>query len=69
MFMVTGRGMISMLRAEKRQSLNLERGDVLRIRAGTTFYLINRDNNEQLVIAKLLYPVNIPGDFEVHFAF
>lgn len=54
-----------MLRSEKRESLNLRCGDILRIPSGTTVYLINRDNNEKLVIVKLLRPVFTPGVAEV----
>lgn len=54
-----------MVRSEKRESLNVRCGDILRIPSGTTVYLINRDNNEKLVIVKLLQPVSIPGVVEV----
>ena len=50
---------------DKRESFNLKLGDVMRIPAGTTVYLINRSNNEKLVIVKLLQPVSTPGHFEV----
>lgn len=54
-----------MVRSEKRESLNVRCGDILRIPSGTTVYLINRDNNEKLVIVKLLQPVSTPGIVEV----
>lgn len=66
-FVAEGRGTISLVHSERRESLNLRRGDILRIPAGTTVYLINRDNNEKLVIAKLVQPVSTPGSFEEFF--
>ncbi|KAL5541526.1 hypothetical protein UlMin_009236 [Ulmus minor] len=62
-----GRGTISILRQNNKESHNIERGDVLRIRAGSTIYLINQDNNEQLQIVKLLNPVNVPDQFQEFF--
>lgn len=54
-----------MVRSERRESLNVRCGDILRVPSGTTVYLINRDNNEKLVIVKLLQPVFTPGVAEV----
>ncbi|KAK4355508.1 hypothetical protein RND71_024479 [Anisodus tanguticus] len=51
-----GRGTLNLVRRGKRNSFNIRPGDVIRVHAGTTAYLINRDNNENLVIAKLLRP-------------
>ncbi|XP_059660480.1 vicilin Cor a 11.0101 [Cornus florida] len=64
-FVARGRGTISLVRQDKRDSFNLRCGDVLRIPAGTTIYMINRDNNQKLVLIKLLKPVSVPGEFEV----
>lgn len=55
-----------MVRSEKRESLNLRCGDILRIPSGTTVYLINRDNNEKLVIIKLQQLVFTPGVVDVN---
>lgn len=63
--MIAGKGSISMVRSEKRESLNVRCGDILRISSGTTVYLINRDNNEKLVIITLLQPVFKPGVLQV----
>lgn len=65
MIYVAGKGTVSMVRSEKRESINIRCGDILRIPSGTTVYLINRDNNEKLVIIKLLQPVFTPGFVEV----
>ncbi|KAL8089467.1 vicilin Cor a 11.0101-like [Apium graveolens] len=66
-FVAHGKGTISLVRSEKRESLNVRCGDILRIPSGTTVYLINRDNNEKLVIIKLLQPVFTPGVAETFF--
>lgn len=51
---------------EKREFYELERGDVLRVPAGVTVYLSNEEgSNQELSIAKLVLPVNVPGSFEV----
>lgn len=56
---------MSLVSKGKRNSFNIGRGDIIRVCAGTTAYLINRDNNENLLIAKLLIPVSTPGQFQV----
>ncbi|XP_055814241.1 vicilin Cor a 11.0101-like [Solanum dulcamara] len=66
LFVAQGRGTLSLVRKGKRNSFNIERGDIIRVCAGTTAYLINRDNNENLRIHKLLIPVSTPGQFQ-HF--
>ncbi|KAE9464016.1 hypothetical protein C3L33_04118, partial [Rhododendron williamsianum] len=66
-FVAKGRGSISLVRHDKRESFNLNSGDVLRVPAGVTIYLINRSNNQQLVLVKLLQPVFTPGHFEAFF--
>lgn len=40
-------------------------GDVLRVPAGVTVYLINQENGEKLQLAMLFHPVNTPGQFRV----
>ncbi|MGI4699468.1 cupin domain-containing protein, partial [Klebsiella pneumoniae] len=64
---VQGRGRISLLRPDGRQSVNLKQGDILRVPAGTTSYLINRDNKEKLTIAELVQPISTPGEFQQFF--
>ncbi|KAH6796591.1 hypothetical protein C2S52_021145 [Perilla frutescens var. hirtella] len=66
-FVAQGRGTVSMVQEDRRESFNIKEGDIFRIRAGTTSYLINKDNNEKLVLAKLYQPVNTPGNFEAFF--
>ncbi|KAL8523009.1 hypothetical protein ACS0TY_013104 [Phlomoides rotata] len=52
---------------ERRESFNIKEGDIFRVKAGTTMYLINRDNNERLVLVKLVQSVNTPGEFEAFY--
>lgn len=55
------------MRKENKESYNLRKGDILRVEAGTTHYIINRDNKEQLFIAKLLETISVPGEVQVKF--
>ncbi|KAL3531319.1 hypothetical protein ACH5RR_010641 [Cinchona calisaya] len=66
-FVVTGKGAVRLVREDKRESFNIRRGDIVRVPSGTTTYLVNSDNNNKLVIAKLLQPVFTPGRFESFF--
>ncbi|XVF72380.1 hypothetical protein PTKIN_Ptkin12aG0117100 [Pterospermum kingtungense] len=66
-FVVTqGRGRITLIHENKRESFNIERGDIIRVRIGTTIYLINRDENEKLFIVKFFQSVNLPGEYKVN---
>lgn len=60
-----GRGTITLVRENKRHSINVEEGDIVSVEAGTPVYMINRERNRKLVVAKLLRPVNLPGHVEV----
>ncbi|XP_065855115.1 vicilin Cor a 11.0101-like [Euphorbia lathyris] len=53
-----------MVQEDKRESFNIERGNVIRVEAGTHVYLINNDEREKLQIVKFLFPVNLPGEAE-----
>ncbi|XP_062143371.1 vicilin Cor a 11.0101-like [Alnus glutinosa] len=64
LFVAMGRATITMVREEKRESFNVEHGDIVRVPAGTPVYMINRDENEKLCIVKILQPVSVPGHFE-----
>ncbi|KAL3829810.1 hypothetical protein ACJIZ3_018612 [Penstemon smallii] len=63
-FVTNGWGTISLIKHGRRESFNLRQGDIVRVEAGTTTYLINRDNKQKFVFAKILRPVNNPGQFE-----
>ncbi|KAF8394381.1 hypothetical protein HHK36_020589 [Tetracentron sinense] len=66
-FVVKGRGTISMVCQDNSETFNLQRGDILRVRAGTTIYLTNKDNHEKLMIAKLLQHVSSTGRYQEFF--
>ncbi|PPS07745.1 hypothetical protein GOBAR_AA12905 [Gossypium barbadense] len=67
-FVVTqGRGTLTLIHEDKRESFNIETGDIIYVRAGTPLYLINRDDNEKLFIVKLLQPINQPDHYEVFY--
>ncbi|KAI3837633.1 hypothetical protein MKX03_029758 [Papaver bracteatum] len=61
LFVVKGRGTISLVRQQNRESYNLKQGDDLRVPVGSLVYMINRDNNETLKIGKILVTVSTPG--------
>ncbi|CAN4091292.1 unnamed protein product [Withania somnifera] len=65
---VRGKGIISIAEQDDKNSFNLERGDVLRVPAGATIYLINRDNNEKFFIYALSKSVNAPGESQAYFS-
>ncbi|KAG9451955.1 hypothetical protein H6P81_004859 [Aristolochia fimbriata] len=62
-----GRGTITFLGEEDKQTYNLEQGDVIRVHAGTTVYITNRDRNEKLQIVKLFQTVSTPGRYEAFY--
>ncbi|KAK6937561.1 Cupin 1, partial [Dillenia turbinata] len=66
-YVASGRGTISMIFKNRRESFNIKQGDIVRVPAGTTVYMINGDNNQKLDIVKLLRPVSVPGQFEEFF--
>ncbi|WCJ21566.1 Conglutin beta 2 [Euphorbia peplus] len=65
LFVAKGQGTITMIQEDKRESFNVEQGNVIRVQAGTPFYLINTDDNENLQIVKFLRAVNVPGEYRV----
>ncbi|XP_009605859.1 vicilin Jug r 2.0101 [Nicotiana tomentosiformis] len=68
LFVVRGRGTISIAEQEEKNSFNLENGDVIRVNAGSTIYMINRNNNERFFVYVLAKTVNIPGQFQEYFS-
>ncbi|MCL7045940.1 hypothetical protein MKW94_016751 [Papaver nudicaule] len=60
-FVVKGRGTISLVSQETRETYNLERGDVIRVPAGTILNVINKDSKEKLQFAELAQSISIPG--------
>ncbi|GLU03554.1 hypothetical protein SLE2022_207460 [Rubroshorea leprosula] len=69
LFVVTqGKGTVSLILENKRESFNVECGDLFRIPPGTPVYLINRDENEKLYVVNLIQTINVPGQCEVFFS-
>ncbi|XP_058110929.1 vicilin Cor a 11.0101-like [Magnolia sinica] len=66
-YVVRGRGTINLLRKNNKESYNIRRGDILTIPAGTIVFLINKDSDEKLCVAKLLLPVSTPGRYREFF--
>ncbi|KAM4115879.1 hypothetical protein ACJW30_02G007100 [Castanea mollissima] len=64
---VNGKAIIKVVQKNRIESFNLECKDALRLPAGTTIYIINRDNNERLEIVKLIQPVNNLGQFREYY--
>lgn len=54
-----------MLKPNDRNSFNIERGDTIKLPAGTIAYLVNRDDDEDLRVLDLAIPVNRPGQLQV----
>lgn len=61
LYVANGRGTVAVINQDKRRSFNIERGDVIRLRANTHCYIINRDDHEKLSLLSFLRPVNLPG--------
>ncbi|WJX53584.1 hypothetical protein P8452_39564 [Trifolium repens] len=61
---LSGRAILTVLNRNDRYSFNLERGDTIKLPAGTIAYLANRDDNEDLKVLDLVIPVNRPGQFQ-----
>ncbi|XP_058739963.1 provicilin-like [Vicia villosa] len=55
---LSGKAIITVLNRNDRNSFNLERGDTIKLPAGTITYLANRDDNEDLRVLNLDIPVN-----------
>ncbi|KAL4558752.1 hypothetical protein LXL04_036954 [Taraxacum kok-saghyz] len=63
-YVVNGEGSISLVNTDSRENHNIKRGDIFRVPAGYSAYLINRHNNEKLVLAKILHSVSVPGELQ-----
>ncbi|XP_058769694.1 convicilin-like [Vicia villosa] len=61
---LSGRAILTVLSPNDRNSYNLERGDTIKLPAGTTSYLVNQDDEEDLRVVDLAIPVNRPGKVE-----
>ncbi|KAL5078171.1 hypothetical protein RYX36_017155 [Vicia faba] len=61
---LSGKAILTVLKPNDRNSFNLERGDTIKLPAGTIVYLVNRDDNEDLRVLDLALPVNRPGQLQ-----
>lgn len=64
---LSGKATLTLLSPDNRESYNLEEGDAQRIPPGTSFYLLNPDDNRNLKMIILAAPVNKPGKFQQFF--
>jgi len=62
---LSGRAILTVLNSNDRKSFNLERGDTIKLPAGTIAYLANQDDKQDLRVLDLVIPVNKPGQFQV----
>jgi len=63
--LITGKAILTLVNPDGRDSFILEQGHAQKIPAGTTFFLVNPNENENLRIIKLAIPVNNPHRFQV----
>nr|prf major storage protein [Theobroma cacao] len=66
-FVTNGKGTITFVTHENKESYNVQRGTVVSVPAGSTVYVVSQDNQEKLTIAVLALPVNSPGKYELFF--
>ncbi|CAI8596314.1 unnamed protein product [Vicia faba] len=59
---LSGKAILTVLLSNDRNSFSLERGDTIKLPAGTIGYLVNRDDEEDLRVLDLVIPVNRPGE-------
>lgn len=62
---MAGKAILTVLKSNNRNSFNLERGDTIKLPAGTIAYLVNRDDEDELRVLDLAIPVNRPGQIQV----
>jgi len=62
---ITGRAILTLVKPDGRDSYILEQGHAQRIPAGTIFFLVNPDDNENLRVVKLAISVNNPQRLQV----
>ncbi|CAN1233185.1 Vicilin Cor a 11.0101 [Linum perenne] len=74
LYVAQGRGTFTIIQEDRgritktsRRSFHIETGDLVRLHAGTPAYVVNKDDNQKLVIIKLIRPINLQGSFEVFF--
>ncbi|XP_076949530.1 vicilin Cor a 11.0101-like [Bidens hawaiensis] len=63
-FVANGQGILDLIEGNSRKSHNIKQGDLFLVPAGINAYLINTDDNERLVLAKILHSVSVPGELQ-----
>ncbi|CAL9166695.1 unnamed protein product [Musa hybrid cultivar] len=63
-YVMEGRGTITLLHENNRETHDVKRGDIIWIPAGAIVYAINKARNEKLRVAILLRPISTPGHVE-----
>nr|GMD18609.1 vicilin-like antimicrobial peptides 2-2 [Ipomoea batatas] len=66
-FVAEGEGTLNIIWKNKRKSYDIHVGSIVFIPAGATTYLFNTDNNNKLVIIKLIQTISTPGRFQFFF--
>ncbi|KAK7394848.1 hypothetical protein VNO78_15389 [Psophocarpus tetragonolobus] len=67
LLVLSGRAVVTLVNNDERNSYILEKDDALGIPAGTTYYVVNPDDNQNLRLIKLAIPVNKPGQIQQFF--
>ncbi|KAK1315255.1 Vicilin-like antimicrobial peptides 2-1 [Acorus calamus] len=60
-FVVTGRGTMTILHEEARE---VRQGDIVAVPSGVIVHLTNTDNREKLYIATIIRPISTPGSYK-----
>ncbi|XP_058781771.1 vicilin [Vicia villosa] len=61
---LSGKAILTVLKPDDRNSFNLERGDTIKLPAGTVAYLVNKDDDEDLRVLDLAISINRPGQLQ-----
>ncbi|XP_074316182.1 vicilin Cor a 11.0101-like [Silene latifolia] len=64
-FVAQGKGTITLVFEEGVKSFNIEKGHLMTVPAGMTFYMINRDDYQKLLLFGFVRPIANPGRFAV----
>ncbi|XP_038982035.1 vicilin Car i 2.0101-like [Phoenix dactylifera] len=64
LFVARGNGLITRQCQDNKETQELRRGHIIRVRAGTIVSFVNKDRNEKLVIVMLFQTVATPGMLE-----
>ncbi|QEA01237.1 hypothetical protein D0439_22430 [Lysinibacillus fusiformis] len=67
-YVLEGSGAVSMLHEGSRESHSLEKGDIIKVWAGSIVYMINKCKDQKLKIVKLLQPVGGFGMVEAFYS-